>query len=101
MTLVVTVVICTRNRPELVRAAVTSVLEGDEVPQELIVVDQSIGQTEDLESLTGLSGCAVRHLRLSETGLSRARNAGIDAAGCDVVAFVDDPSLEVTQQRPE
>ena len=90
MILGVTVVVCTRNRSELVRAAVTSILEGDDVPQELVVVDQSVGRTDDLESLTGASGCAIRHLRLSENGLSRARNAGVAAAGCDVVAFVDD-----------
>ena len=90
MMLDATVVVCTRDRPELVRAAVTSILEGDDVPQELIVVDQSEGQTEDLEPLAAESGCAVRHLRLSETGLSRARNAGIHAASSNVVAFVDD-----------
>jgi GT2 family glycosyltransferase len=90
MMLGVTVVVCTRDRSELVRAAVTSILEGDDVPQELVVIDQSVGPTEDLESLAGASGCAIRHLRLSETGLSRARNVGIDNAGCDLVAFVDD-----------
>jgi GT2 family glycosyltransferase len=90
MTLPVTVVVCTRNRPELVRAAVTSILDGDEAPLELIVVDQSSAQTDDLEPLGAVTGCAVRHLRLAEPGLSRARNAGVHAARCDIVAFVDD-----------
>jgi GT2 family glycosyltransferase len=90
MTLGVTVVVCTRDRPELVRATVRSILDGSEIPQELIVVDQSIGPRQDLEPLAAETGCAVRHLRLPETGLSRARNTGIHAASCDVVAFVDD-----------
>ena len=90
MMLGVTVVVCTRDRPALVRTAVKSILEARGVPQELVVVDQSERMTDDLEPLAAGSECVVRHLRLSETGLSRARNAGVDAASCDVVAFVDD-----------
>ena len=41
MVLPASVVICTRNRPVLLSQAVASILAGDDVPAEIIVVDQS------------------------------------------------------------
>lgn len=90
------VVVCTASheRAELLLACVDSLLAGSRRPDELfVVVDRN-------PALAGeLAGRLPESVRLLETrlgGLSNGRNAGIEAAGSDVVAFVDD---DVTVDR--
>lgn len=84
----VTVVVPTRNRAELVRDCVASILTGERLPAEIVVVDQS---TDDPPALpAGQRGCEVRHVRTGEAGLSRARNLGVREARGTIIAFVDD-----------
>ena len=85
----VSVVICSRNRPALLGDAVESVLAGELLPSELVVVDQSDRPHPTLR--TGLVGeCDLRYLHSAETGLSRARNEGIRASCRPIVVFIDD-----------
>lgn len=86
----VSVIICSRNRPEFLLAAVRSVLAGDLLPSEIIVVDQSDTPAEAARALDGERGCRLRYLWTQERGVSRARNAGLAAAAGDIVAFTDD-----------
>jgi GT2 family glycosyltransferase len=83
----VSVVIPTVGRPELVGGAVRSILAGDDVPAEIIVVDQS------REGLMPLDGAVV--VRSATRGLSAARNLGARRATGEVVVFCDD-DLRVT-----
>jgi glycosyltransferase involved in cell wall biosynthesis len=86
----VSVVIPTRDRPELLRRAVRRVLDQD-YPGEiecLVVFDQS-EPAEVLESLR--PGRTLRAIANRRTpGLAGARNAGALAAGGELVAFCDD-----------
>lgn len=87
------VVIATRDRPELLRRAVASVLgqryDGD--IEVLAVFDQS--EPED-DLARDEPGRRVRVLRNSRTpGLAGARNTGITAATTELVAFCDDDDL--------
>lgn len=88
----VSVVVPTRDRPELLRAAVRAILSQDYPgPVEVVVVfDQSAPD----ESLTGLGSGpdrAVRVIRNVRTqGLAGARNSGTLAAQGELVAFCDD-----------
>jgi GT2 family glycosyltransferase len=86
----VTIVIPTRDRPQLLCDAVQSILEGDRLPAELIVADQSRGSRPALPASEHVD---VVRLELSSVGLSRARNAGIAAASHDVLVFTDDDVL--------
>jgi GT2 family glycosyltransferase len=86
-----TLVIPTRNRPRLLREFVESVLAGEEVPAELIIVDQSDQRAESLDMLASPT-CRVRHLTGS-VGLSRGRNAGLAAASHAMIAFADDDMI--------
>lgn len=81
------VVICTRNRAELLADTVRSVL-ADSSPSrdELIVVDN--GSTDTTAQVA--SDFPVRHVWEPQPGHSRARNAGIRAASAEVVVFTDD-----------
>lgn len=82
----VTVVVATRDRPELLKRAITSILDQEySGPLDVIVVfDQS--EPFELEPRT-----RVRTMRNVNTpGLAGSRNTGIRAAGGDYVAFCDD-----------
>lgn len=82
-------VICTRNRPALLAETVTSILEGSELPSELVIIDQSDPPNPSLAGLTSVR-CQVRHIVSGSVGLSRARNEGLAAARQDLLVFTDD-----------
>ena len=84
------IVIPTRDRPDLLREAVDSILEGDRLPAQLVVADQSSAPPPPVPVSEQVE---VLHLHLSSVGLSRARNAGIAAASQDVLVFTDDDVL--------
>jgi GT2 family glycosyltransferase len=83
-------IICSRNRPAFLSATVDSVLEGDEVPTELVIVDQSHAPDERLAHRVQTRGCELRYLWTRSVGLSRARNEGIRAARSDILVIIDD-----------
>jgi hypothetical protein len=58
---------------------VDSVLAGDEVPAEIIIVDQSDRSSEELATRTS-PRCDVRYVWTREVGTSRARNTGVRLA---------------------
>jgi len=84
------VIICSRNRPTFLLDAIQSVLKGNDVPAELVVVDQSDVSSVELADMGHVKGCKVRYLWTEERGVSRARNAGLRMAECEIVAFTDD-----------
>ena len=86
----VSVVIPTRNRPELVGRAVASALGQDFSGIEVIVVvDGEDGETSEV--LRGISDARVRVIKLAESvGGAEARNIGVRAAHGEWVAFLDD-----------
>jgi len=82
----ISVVVCTRTRPELVAECIASVLAADHNALELIVVDNT-----DAGDLAGAwTDARIRVVREPRPGLSRARNTGLRSAGHDVIAFIDD-----------
>jgi GT2 family glycosyltransferase len=87
-----TVVIPTRNRPTLLRACVASILAGEAVPPELVVVDQSDHIGERLEGVDR-RGTRIRHLAAEGRGLARGKNDGLAAASHEIVAYLDDDML--------
>jgi GT2 family glycosyltransferase len=88
-----TVLICSRDRPSLLLDTIRSVLAGIDVPDELLIVDQSVAENGELAGLDEVRGCRVRYLYSSPTGLSAARNIGLRAARNDVVVMLDDDML--------
>lgn len=83
-------IIPSRDRAEILAETVRSVLAGDRVPTEIIVVDQSEGPNPTLEDLARTHAGSVRYLWQPDSGVSRARNRGILEAKHDVLVFVDD-----------
>ena len=89
-TLPVSVVICSRERPRLLEDTVRSVLDGERVPAEIVIVDQSAAAHAELAAMGVVRGCEVRYLHSGTVGLSRARNVGLRAARSDVAVLIDD-----------
>ena len=89
----VTVVIPTRNRPDLLRLTLTSVLRQHDVPLQVIVVDDA--STEDVTGV--VSSFADPRVRIARQdirkGVSAARNRGAKEASTDWVAFCDDDDV--------
>lgn len=89
----VSVVIPTRNRPELLVAAVRSVVAQDYRPIEIVVVDEGSAPAAAAALKGEGSGC-LRILR-NETpaGVASARNRGAAAATGEFLAFLDDDDV--------
>lgn len=83
-------VVCTRDRPQFLLDTLRSILAGEEVPAEIVVVDQSATPCSGLEGLGAGLPCAVCHVPRRSVGLGRARNAGVEVARHDPIAFLDD-----------
>ena len=91
----VSVVICTLGTDEQLPAAMRSLLDQD-YPRdryEILLVDNDPGSGPAravLDSLDDADSDRIRYVSQPVRGIPNARNAGIAAASCDVVAFVDD-----------
>lgn len=84
----VSVVICTRNRPESVDRCLGSMKALRPSPAEVLVVDNA-PEDDRTEAVVSRHPFA-RYAREPRPGLSAARNAGIRATSGRIVAFTDD-----------
>ncbi|WP_459040623.1 glycosyltransferase family 2 protein [Stenotrophomonas sp. PSU-St83] len=89
----VSVVIPLFNRRDSIMRAINSVLSQDGVELELIVVDD--GSTDDSVALVErqISDSRLRIIQQQNAGACSARNAGIDAARGEFVAFLDSDDM--------
>ena len=88
----ITVVVATRNRPELLTECLTSILSGTVLPERVVVVDNAPSTDETAELLVRLTASEprLRYVREDRAGLARAHNAGLAAVATPLVAFTDD-----------
>lgn len=87
----ITVIVCTRDRPALLRGAIAAILRLDYPNFDVIVVDNG-ASTDETRDMIRDEFQDPRLILISEPrpGLSRARNAGLRFARGDIVAFTDD-----------
>jgi GT2 family glycosyltransferase len=83
-------IICSRNRPQLLLESVRSILAGEVLPTEIIIVDQSDKPHPELAALTTERACDLRYLWSQSLGLSRANNIGVAHAAHAIIAFTHD-----------
>lgn len=88
--MLVSVIIPTRNRSELLARALSSVLGQAHVEVEAVIVDEdsSDGTREHIASLRDDRITYLRNDR--PTGVAKARNRGISEAHGEWIAFLDD-----------
>lgn len=83
----VSMVICTRDRPQSLERMLSSIVTQIRRPDEVIVVDNaSIGDA----TRQVCQNAGVRYLREDRAGLDIARNTGWRAANGDLIAYTDD-----------
>jgi GT2 family glycosyltransferase len=92
-TLPSSLIICSRNRGRLLKETIESVLAGDALPAEIIVVDQSDRRSHGITEVAKQNVSDIRYLWHPRQGLSRARNEGTAEARHDALAFCDDDML--------
>jgi GT2 family glycosyltransferase len=84
----VSLVICTRDRPQDLQRCLASLRSLTLRPQQILVVDNS-PQTEATRHLV-LNEAGIEYVPEAQPGLSRARNAGIAHSRGEIVVFTDD-----------
>lgn len=88
------IIICTHNRSELVKDLVLSFngYEGITPETEIIVIANACSDdtVSTLDSIKDQLQAQLIVKELKEPGLSLARNAGLEAASHDIIAFLDD-----------
>ncbi len=83
-------IICSRNRPDMLLETVNSILAGEDVPTEIVIVDQSDTADERMQVYKTSRPCTIRYLWTRSVGLCRASNLGIASAAYDLIAFTHD-----------
>ena len=83
-------IICSRNRPKLLLDTVTSVLRGDDVPTEMVIVDQSDESHPELSRMKTERPCEIHYLHSKKVGASVSRNLGITSSRFEILIFLDD-----------
>lgn len=89
------VVVCTHNRADLCAGCLEHLVRQDLSPREyeiLVIDNRSIDDTRAVVRRYGRNarGVPVRYCYEPELGLSASRNAGMEAARGEIIAFIDD-----------
>lgn len=92
----VSVIVCTRDRPDQLEPALRAVLAGDYRSFDLLVVDQSRDRTRAEATITGIDDPRLRLVHDDGAGLSRARNIGVRDTSGEIVVFTDDDCAPAT-----
>jgi len=85
--MIISVVIPTYNRRDLLKRALLSVFAQSLLPAEVIVIDD--GSTDGTDLMIARDFPLVRYYHQENAGVSSARNVGIDLAKGDWLAFLD------------
>lgn len=90
-----TVLICTRNRPDLLRRCLDALLAGRAAPAEVVVVDQSDGDATRtvVEAVASTAPARVRYVRSPGGGMAAGQNLGFAAVTTGVVLVTDDDAV--------
>lgn len=86
----VSVVLCTRDREDQLRTALTSVIAALGPDDEVVVVDNAPKTGATRKVVDGFADPRLRYVLEPRPGLSIARNTGARAANGDFLAFTDD-----------
>src|SRR5262245_7263786 len=90
-TVTVSVVICTKDRPEMLATCLESLAGQTRPPEEIVVVDASAARARDPvgRGVLRMPGCPVTVVPAAP-GLPRQRNLGARATRGSVVLYLDD-----------
>lgn len=90
----VSVIIPTLNMARFLPDAIASIVRQDRAVTELIIIDsESTDETVDVVESHKKLGVPIRLMEIAPVGPGAARNVGIAAAKCDLIAFLDADDL--------
>lgn len=96
MNTLVSCIICTYNRSELLKDAIESIIKQDYANWELIIVDDnSVDNTAEVVRQYQENEPRIKYIKNPKKGLTSARNCGIEAAAGEYVAFLDDDDISL------
>lgn len=84
------VVVCTRDRAEILPQALRSILDSDHPQFEIVVVDNAPTTSDTRDVVDAIDDPRIRYVLEPRGGMSPARNAGFEAARGDFIVFTDD-----------
>jgi GT2 family glycosyltransferase len=84
----VSVVLCTRNRPEQLAKCLRSLQQLSPPPLEVLVIDNAPSSDATYQLVAQMPN--IRYVQEPRPGLSVARNTGIRQSKGDIIAFTDD-----------
>jgi len=82
--------ICSRNRHQMLWDTTQSVLAGNEIPTEIVIIDQSDIRDLTLSNFQPEQNCRFRYLWSDKKGVSSGRNMAIAAATYPILVITDD-----------
>ena len=89
-----TVAISTLDRPDSLSRCLDALWSGDVLPMEVIVVDQSRGDTtSSIIERCRARGLPIIYVRQQASGLAGSQNAAIARARCPIIAVLDDDCI--------
>ncbi|BAU13812.1 glycosyl transferase family protein [Leptolyngbya sp. NIES-3755] len=84
----ISVIVCTRDRPDALKACLRSLQALDPLPFEILVIDNAPSSDATYELVAQLPN--IRYVKEPRSGLSAARNRGIQESRGSILAFTDD-----------
>lgn len=91
------VIVCTRERPELLHRALESIAALDDSAFEVVVVDNAPRTKATVAVLEAVADPRFKYVLEKRPGLSRARNTGCRAAQGELLCFTDDDVIVDSQ----
>jgi glycosyltransferase involved in cell wall biosynthesis len=89
----VSVIVCTRNRADMLAECLSSLFRNEYLNTEIIVVDQSTDGLTEQRMKTSSDDQRLKYIKTKTVGLSKSRNIGIEASEGEIVSFMDDDCL--------
>jgi GT2 family glycosyltransferase len=87
------VVICSRDRPAMLRDVIARILEGTQAPAEIVAIDQSAAPDTSIAAMQTPKGCRLVYHPTRTKGLSRGMNLGSRLAANEILIFTHDDVL--------
>lgn len=90
----ITVLVCTRNRPEIIESCIKSILNNTYCDFEFLIVDQSTDKrTEEIVKKYMNADKRIKYLHMDGQGKTKALNLGVRNSSGDIIAQTDDDCI--------
>ncbi len=93
MSLSLSVIICTKDRPDDLKECISSILEGERLPNEIIIIDDGSLSPDFINSLLPNKTIHLLYRKKSPPNVNASRNLAVSIASGDILSFLDDDVL--------